>query len=50
MMYPVCGCHKSVRLERLLSEGNGAQTACLIPDWLKSSASLTLHLAACDLT
>jgi hypothetical protein len=49
-MSPVFGCQKRVRLERVLSEGSGAQTACLIPDWLKSSASLTLHLAACGLT
>ena len=45
-MSPVCGCQQSVRPERLLSEGSGARTAGLIPDWLKSSASLTLHLAA----
>jgi hypothetical protein len=32
--------------ERLLSEGGGGTAAGLIPDWLKSSASLTIHPGA----
>jgi hypothetical protein len=32
--------------ERLLSEGGGGTAAGLIPNWLKSSASLTIHPAA----
>jgi hypothetical protein len=47
MMSPVVPLSAEVfGFERLLSEDGGGTAAGLIPDWLKSSASLMLHPVA----